>query len=91
MIRVRYLSSKDAYMLIYARKESNNIMKESMLVPPAEALSIVRSLNEKHALACEEYNKQYVCTTTLQFVVFKYAPCADARIWRRSLQRSVPS
>lgn len=52
-------------MLIYARKESKTTMKERMPVPPAEALSIVRSLNEKHDLACEEYNKRYVSTITL--------------------------
>lgn len=67
-------------MLIYARKESKDTMKECMLVPPPEALSIVRSLNEKHDSACEEYNKRYVCTTTLHFIMFKYAPYTDARI-----------
>ncbi|KAJ7775067.1 hypothetical protein B0H16DRAFT_1672615 [Mycena metata] len=49
------ISSKDAYMLIYARKESCNSPSRDPPVPPLPASSVVDALNAAHDKACESY------------------------------------
>lgn len=65
------ISSKDAYMLIYARKEvcTSNIqtsMEIDAPVPPPRALEVVKSLNAAHDETCEVYSSKYapLLTTT---------------------------
>ncbi|KAG5638282.1 hypothetical protein H0H81_000928 [Sphagnurus paluster] len=63
----RTISSKDAYMLIYARKVSDP-MNDSLVrggqpshaipVPPSNALAVVASLNAAHDEACDSYAKK---------------------------------
>ncbi|KAF8077825.1 hypothetical protein FPV67DRAFT_1557276 [Lyophyllum atratum] len=60
------ISSKDAYMLIYARKASecpNGISSSEKRdiptpVPPSNALEVVNTLNAAHDEACESYDKK---------------------------------
>ncbi|EJD02420.1 cysteine proteinase [Fomitiporia mediterranea MF3/22] len=52
----KVLSSKDAYMLIYARREEPNLDDARVPVPPTDALEIIRSSNEEHEKACADYN-----------------------------------
>lgn len=47
-------------MLIYARRETNDPVVESLLVPPPEALDIVQSMNGEYEKSCEDYNAKYV-------------------------------
>ena len=58
------ISSKDAYMLIYAKKansvrldalngQSNGV--EQFPQPPARALKVVHSLNASHDALCEKF------------------------------------
>ncbi|KAJ7047010.1 hypothetical protein C8F04DRAFT_1062446 [Mycena alexandri] len=50
------ISSKDAYMLIYARKEPcSSTLSRDPPVPPLPALSFVDALNAAHDKACESY------------------------------------
>ncbi|KAJ6597092.1 cysteine proteinase [Mycena vulgaris] len=48
------ISSKDAYMLIYARKEPC-VASQGVPVPPPRALAVVNALNTAHDKACESY------------------------------------
>ncbi|KAJ7087835.1 hypothetical protein C8R44DRAFT_28584 [Mycena epipterygia] len=48
------ISSKDAYMLIYARKEPCT-PSQDIPVPPPRALAVVNALNTAHDKACESY------------------------------------
>ncbi|KAG6851255.1 hypothetical protein H0H93_011691 [Arthromyces matolae] len=54
----RYITSKDAYMLIYARK---NVALDSMPsgrpIPPTDTLEVVDDLNTTHEDACRLYNE----------------------------------
>lgn len=61
-----YISSKDAYMLIYARSEvsqsqptskksSNATSIPETTAPPQRALRVVEELNNEHEKRCEEY------------------------------------
>ncbi|KAG6814528.1 hypothetical protein H0H92_000054 [Tricholoma furcatifolium] len=64
----RYISSKDAYMLIYSRKldsgklpSMTNIEKTGDIpVPPSDALDVVKELNAAHDEACETYDNKRV-------------------------------
>jgi ubiquitin carboxyl-terminal hydrolase 48 len=72
----RYISSKDAYMLIYARRDLvASSHAESMVAteagsgvseppalpsPPPEAVDEVIRLNEEHDRQCQEYQKRRV-------------------------------
>lgn len=56
------VSSKDAYMLVYARSEgledsssSENYSPIRDAVPPPRALEVVNALNAEHDKACDEY------------------------------------
>ncbi|KAL5489782.1 hypothetical protein ACEPAI_4614 [Sanghuangporus weigelae] len=51
----KYLSSKDAYMLIYARRQDPKQANARPLTPPPKALELIRSCNEAHKKACGEY------------------------------------
>ncbi|KAF7338128.1 hypothetical protein MVEN_02037600 [Mycena venus] len=51
------ISSKDAYMLIYARKEACARSPDPPIPPPA-ALAVVEALNTAHEKACETYNEK---------------------------------
>lgn len=58
-----YISSRDAYMLIYTRApegsaEQSNSAEDPQ--PPARALHVVEELNATHEEACEEYTAEYV-------------------------------
>ena len=65
IIRSSMISSKDAYMLIYAKKScsargldaSNGLTNgvERFPQPPARALKIVHSLNASHDALCEKF------------------------------------
>ncbi|KAJ7724461.1 hypothetical protein DFH07DRAFT_854832 [Mycena maculata] len=48
------ISSKDAYMLIYARREACS-SSQDIPVPPSHALDVVNALNAAHDKACESY------------------------------------
>ncbi|KAF9475859.1 cysteine proteinase [Pholiota conissans] len=57
------ISSKDAYMLIYARKSpipgpSRPSSDISMPKPPVRAMEVIRELNGVHNAACEMYKNQ---------------------------------
>ncbi|KAI5119495.1 hypothetical protein M0805_009519 [Coniferiporia weirii] len=49
------LISKDAYMLIYARRENPEHASVNLLVPPPDALDIIKTSNEAHEKNCVEY------------------------------------
>ncbi|KAF8212019.1 hypothetical protein K438DRAFT_1223096 [Mycena galopus ATCC 62051] len=51
------IPSKDAYMLIYARKEACSQSPDPPIPPPA-ALSVVEALNKAHEKACESYTEK---------------------------------
>ncbi|KAG6867026.1 hypothetical protein C0991_003943 [Blastosporella zonata] len=66
---MEYISSKDAYMLIYARKANlsssvasfslaNVDTKLDIPTPPSEAMDVVNALNVAHDEACETYDKK---------------------------------
>ena len=55
----RKLSSRDAYMLIYARCDSPNVSCLQPPTPPSDALNIVRAENMKHEGAIQVYKKRY--------------------------------
>ena len=71
---LRYISSKDAYMLVYARvgspepfhpahgSTSNGVSqaRSCQAAPPAKALEVVNSLNTDHRKACEDYTRRFV-------------------------------
>ncbi|KAJ6623503.1 hypothetical protein B0H10DRAFT_2010118 [Mycena sp. CBHHK59/15] len=50
------ISSKDAYMLIYARKEP--CMPSQVPIPPPRALDVVDALNTAHGMACESFSEK---------------------------------
>ncbi|KAJ7510074.1 cysteine proteinase [Mycena galericulata] len=50
------ISSKDAYMLIYARKEA--CPSPEIPTPPSRALEVVNALNAAHDKACDSYAKK---------------------------------
>ncbi|KAF5315656.1 hypothetical protein D9611_004911 [Ephemerocybe angulata] len=50
------ISSKDAYMLVYARKGHDNDC--AVREPPAPAIEVINSLNEEHEKSCEEYERR---------------------------------
>ncbi|TFK42426.1 hypothetical protein BDQ12DRAFT_644097 [Crucibulum laeve] len=64
---INTITSKDAYMLIYTRKESNPqpnsssngdadiISSVHAPVPPVQALEVIKSMNQKHEKKCEAY------------------------------------
>ncbi|PPQ64679.1 hypothetical protein CVT26_002769 [Gymnopilus dilepis] len=66
----RSVTSRDAYMLIYARKrkdeESLPSKPESSVKPPPRALHVVEGLNAKHIKACKEFQER-VKVITSQF------------------------
>ncbi|EKM55145.1 uncharacterized protein PHACADRAFT_94093 [Phanerochaete carnosa HHB-10118-sp] len=56
-----YISSRDAYMLIYARAPDNMTGRPNGIPdpqPPPRALQVVEELNATHEKACEEYSDQ---------------------------------
>jgi ubiquitin carboxyl-terminal hydrolase 48 len=52
-----YISSKDAYMLIYARRQpaSSNNGCHPLPEPPSQARERVEDLNKSHDIACASY------------------------------------
>ena len=63
------IRSKDAYMLIYARRvsrtrklklESETDLKSAVPAPPPWALKAVESLNRTHSQTCDEFSQKYV-------------------------------
>jgi hypothetical protein len=52
----RVITSKDAYMLVYARKDHGKgyVPRD----PPAIASKVVNDLNVTHEKTCEEYERQ---------------------------------
>lgn len=56
----RYVSSKEAYMLIYVRRGDGNDPSVCSSAPPARALKVVDSLNEEHDRKCDEYQQRLV-------------------------------
>ena len=61
----RLLSSRDAYMLIYARRDDSKRANTWPLDPPPEALEIIVQANEAHEKVCAEYDAKYVNLTML--------------------------
>ncbi|KAL0577943.1 hypothetical protein V5O48_004050 [Marasmius crinis-equi] len=53
-----FISSKDAYMLIYVRKSLESSSEVEKPVPSAEALKVVEDMNSAHAVSCEEYRQK---------------------------------
>lgn len=53
-----YTSSKDAYMLIYARRQKVSTSTESVPGPQAPALDKVAGLNRQYEEACNTYLKK---------------------------------
>ncbi|CCM02089.1 uncharacterized protein FIBRA_04166 [Fibroporia radiculosa] len=54
----RYISSRDAYMLVYARADNSNYQLGTHLPaiePPAAARQAVKVLNDGHEVACNAY------------------------------------
>jgi len=52
-----FISSKDAYMLIYVKKCPES--KESIKPPPSpHALKVVDEMNHVHSTKCDEYKKK---------------------------------
>lgn len=52
----RLISSKDAYMLVYARRGHGDGCMTCQ--PPTAALEVVNGLNAKHEMTCEEYEQR---------------------------------
>jgi hypothetical protein len=68
------ISSKDAYMLIYAKKTCSVLLDasdgpsngvEQFPQPPARALKVVHSLNASHDALCEKFQIRYVPSTII--------------------------
>ncbi|THU87228.1 cysteine proteinase [Dendrothele bispora CBS 962.96] len=61
----RYISSRDAYMLIYTRVTEEGHSSKSAESPgegpspPSRAMEIVGALNDSHKKACEEYSNKF--------------------------------
>ena len=58
---IRYTSSKDAYMLIYARRQSGSSSTGCQLSPepPLQARRRVAELNRGHDIACASYMERF--------------------------------
>ncbi|KAH9946153.1 cysteine proteinase [Epithele typhae] len=64
----KYISSKDAYMLVYARVRDGNVPGTSgqadassqpvVPTPPTKALEVVNNLNAEHVQNCDEFAKR---------------------------------
>ncbi|KAH8116817.1 cysteine proteinase [Phellopilus nigrolimitatus] len=54
----RCLTSRDAYMLIYARREDLSHANTRPLLPPEAALEIVRSSNDAHEQDCKKHKRK---------------------------------
>ncbi|KIK57675.1 hypothetical protein GYMLUDRAFT_75287 [Collybiopsis luxurians FD-317 M1] len=51
-----HISSKDAYMLIYALRQSDsNLPSSQKTIPPPHAMNVVNELNASHDRQCEKY------------------------------------
>ncbi|KAG5724013.1 Ubiquitin carboxyl-terminal hydrolase 48 [Termitomyces sp. T112] len=63
---LEHITSKDAYMLIYARATQSTGSavpdeggtRSNILCPPSEVMEVISSLNAAHDEACEIYNKK---------------------------------
>lgn len=57
-----YVSSKDAYMLIYARRQSgsSDTGHDQLPKPPSQARERVADLNKLHHMACSSYTERLV-------------------------------
>ena len=70
------ISSKDAYMLIYAKRVSSTIgldassspsnRIERSPQPPARALKVVHGLNASHDTLCEEFQAMWVLLSFIE-------------------------
>lgn len=67
---LNYISSKDAYMLIYARRDASASRDASqpLLVPPKAARERVANLNKKHEDACTAFAEWWVCSIHCTFL-----------------------
>ncbi|KAK1222681.1 hypothetical protein PQX77_014467 [Marasmius sp. AFHP31] len=52
-----FISSKDAYMLIYVRK-SPDLKESTKPSPPSHALQVINEMNQAHSTECEEYKQK---------------------------------
>jgi hypothetical protein len=59
------ISSKDAYMLVYTRKDTPTDSDDKgvpALPPPPLAMQVIEKLNETHDATCEAYETKYAAT-----------------------------
>ena len=71
------ITSKDAYMLIYAKRDSAPFSggdhKDPTLFqqpePPNRAMKVVRYFNDEHTAACNAYVDKYICAFCCVFDV----------------------
>ena len=52
----RRMASRDAYMLVYMRREATPGERLKVQNPPQRALDVVLRKNQDHANACSDYN-----------------------------------
>ncbi|KAG7092641.1 hypothetical protein E1B28_008981 [Marasmius oreades] len=55
-----FISSKDAYMLIYVRKTLTPSGELEKPIPPQRALALIEDINNTHRVQCEEYKQREV-------------------------------
>lgn len=54
----RLISSKDAYMLIYAKISTTNLQTDLTPTVPARVMDVIKGLNSGHDTALKKYNTQ---------------------------------
>ena len=52
------MASRDAYMLVYMRREASSEDPESIQRPPQRALEVVHKMNQSHADACAAFSSR---------------------------------
>ena len=74
-------------MLIYARRETNDPVVESLLVPPPEALDIVQSMNGEYEKSCEDYNAKYVLSYPFSHALSSKISCVSRELLRQEFEQ----
>lgn len=52
------MASRDAYMLVYIRREASSEDPERIQQPPQRALDVVHKMNQNHADACATFSSR---------------------------------
>jgi hypothetical protein len=59
------MASRDAYMLVYMRREASSEEPGTIQRPPQRALDVVHKMNQSHADACATFSSRSGTTVLL--------------------------